>query len=147
MGKITQHNINQYKQNRISLIVKDLEYYVPEEVVRKVMLKRGINKWLYCRKKFIELKNDLKFEVTQILKEMKEVKKECKNISEEIKKNETNIDCSTPLSNNIRRTILRRQLYKLCKQYDKLVGQLKATSAIKEQIRKICHLSRWQFPE
>ena len=137
MGKITQHNINQYKQNRISLIVKDLEYYVPEEIVRKVMLKRGINKWLYCRKKFIELKNDLKFEVTQILKEMKFVKALKKDISLELGRS----------MDDDHKIELRRRLYKLCKQYDKLVGQLKATSEIKEQIRKICHLSRWQFPE
>ena len=137
MGKITQSNINQYKQNKISLIVKDLEYFVPEEVVRKVMLKRGVNKWLHCRKKFIELKNDLKFEVTKILKEMKYVKALKKDISLELGRSMTD-------SHKIE---LRRRLYKLCKHYDKLVGELKATSEIKEQIRKICHLSRWQFPE
>ena len=155
MGKITKSNIDQYKQNRISLVVKDLEYFVPEEVVRKVLLKRGINKWLYCRKKFIELKDDLKIETTKILKEMGEVKRQRKDVSESLKK----IDISIPfvqgyfiednhyVSNNIKKEILKKQLYKLCKQYDKLVGQLKATSEIKEQIRAICHSSRWQFPK
>ena len=137
MGKITKHNINQYKQNKISLVVKDLEYYVPEEIIRKVMLKRGINKWLYCRKKFIELKTDLKFEVVKILEEMKYVKALKKDISLKLGR-------STTDSHKVE---LKRRLYKLCKHYDKLVGQLKATSEIKEQIRAICHLSRWQFPE
>ena len=40
MGKISKHNIAQYKQNRISLVVKDLSHYAPEEAVRKIMLKR-----------------------------------------------------------------------------------------------------------
>jgi hypothetical protein len=43
--------------------------------------------------------------------------------------------------------VLKRELYKLCKKYDKLVGRLDATSVIKENIRAICRLSRWQFPK
>ena len=137
MGKISKHNIAQYKQNRISLVVKDLSHYVPEEAVRKVMLKRGINKWLYCRKKFIGLKNELKHEVTKILDEMHETKKERKLLSRMLKNTK---------SEEYKKTY-KRDLYKLCQKYDKLVGRLEATSAIKEQIRSICKLSRWQFPK
>jgi len=31
--------------------------------------------------------------------------------------------------------------------YKETLGQFKATNRIKQQIRKICHSSRWQFPE
>jgi len=31
--------------------------------------------------------------------------------------------------------------------YKETLGQLKATIGIRKQIRKICHSSRWQFPE
>ena len=137
MGKISKHNIAQYKQNRISLIVKDLSHYAPEEAVRKVMLKRGINKWLYCRKRFIDLKNELKYEVTFILKEMREIKADRKALSKQLKADTGAED----------QKILKRRLYQFCKKYDKLVGRLEATSTIKENIRAICKLSRWQFPK
>ena len=31
--------------------------------------------------------------------------------------------------------------------YKEMLGQLKATNGIRQQIRKICHSSRWQFPK
>ena len=31
--------------------------------------------------------------------------------------------------------------------YKEILGQFKATNGIRQQIRKICHSSRWQFPE
>jgi len=31
--------------------------------------------------------------------------------------------------------------------YKEILGQFKATTGIRQQIRKICHSSRWQFPE
>ena len=31
--------------------------------------------------------------------------------------------------------------------YRKLVGELRVLAEVKEKIRKICHSSRWQFPE
>jgi len=137
MSKVTEHNIAQYKQNRIKLVVKDLSHYAPEEAIRKVLLKRGINKWLYCRKRFIGLKNELKDEVTFILAEMQIIKAERRDLSKQLKADTASKD----------QKILKKELYKLCKKYDKLVGRLNATSTIKENIRSVCHLSRWQFPE
>ena len=137
MSSVTKHNIAQYKQNRISLVVKDLEYYAPEKAIRKAMLKRGINKWLYCRKRFIGLKNELKDEVTFILAEMQIIKAERRDLSKQLKADTTSKD----------QKILKKELYRLCKKYDKLVGRLSATSTIKENIREICHLKRWQFPD
>ena len=31
--------------------------------------------------------------------------------------------------------------------YKEMLGKFKATNGIRERIRKICHSSRWQFPE
>ncbi len=141
MSEVTEHNINQYKQNRISLIVHDLVHYVPEDITRKVMLKRGVNKWLYCRGKIINLKDELKSEVTEILGEMKEIKKQRKFLTEVLNKDIVNPEKFGYHKN------CKRELYKLCNRYNKLVGKLDATSTIKEKIREICHLSRWQFPK
>ena len=32
-------------------------------------------------------------------------------------------------------------------KYKEVLGNLKATNTIRQQIRKICHSKRWQFPE
>ncbi len=58
-------NINQAPQNQPEMVVEDLKAAfdldeIQAEYVRYVMLKRGINKWMYARRKFIDLKHLVK---------------------------------------------------------------------------------------
>jgi len=112
--EINEKNINEYRQNKIKYIIKDLEQYVPEDIIREVLLKRGVNKWFMCRGEFINLKDELKDFTNSILKIM---------------------------------FALKLQEGKRGGRYREMVGMLKTTICIRERIRRICHLSRWQFPE
>mgnify|MGYP007072972006 CR=1 FL=1 len=63
-------NINQAPQNQPEMVVQDLKEAfdlneVQAEYVRYVMLKRGINKWMYARRKFIDLKHIVKRRMKQ----------------------------------------------------------------------------------
>ena len=53
------------RQNNPELVVQDCkkEFGFTEaqcETVRHILLRRGINKWLYARRKFIKLKHEVK---------------------------------------------------------------------------------------
>ena len=120
--KVDKKTINNIRQNKIKYLVKDFaECGVSEEVTREILLKRGINKWLANRMAIIHLKDELKEEIKSCLAFMKVLKNTeicfCKNIG---KQNE----------------IYREQL-----------GRLQAFEKTRKEIRKICHSSRWQFPE
>jgi len=120
--EVNQKTINNFKQNKIKYLVRDFaEYGVPEDVTKEILLKRGINKWLANRMAIIGLKDELKEEIRNTLAFMKVLEHAeicfCKLTG---KKNE----------------IYREQL-----------GRLKASEEIRKMIRKICHSSRWQFPE
>ena len=63
-------NINQAPQNQPEMVVQDLKEAfglneIQAEYVRYVMLKRGINKWMYARRKFIDLKHIVKRRMKQ----------------------------------------------------------------------------------
>ena len=73
---ITPKNIWCFKQNKIKYIVQDLLPYVDEEIIREVLLARGVNKWLACRKDLIRLKNNLKKEITNQIELIRQAKKE-----------------------------------------------------------------------
>jgi len=113
--KVNEKTINNIKQNKIKYLVKDFKALgIPEDTTREILLKRGINKWLYNRMRFINLKDELKQGIRNTLSLM-------------------------PLVKNVEG--------KGSKKYIGLVGELKATNYIRGQIRKICHNSRWVFPE
>ena len=122
MNTVNEKNINNFKQNKIKYLVKDFaEHGVPEEVTKEILLKRGINKWLANRTAIIKLKDEIKKEIKNTLAFMKVLEHAeicfCKLTG---KKNE----------------IYRKQL-----------GRLQALEETRKEIRKICHSSRWQFPE
>jgi len=55
-------------QNHPEYVVQDMKelFDLSEEqikLVRRVLLYRGVNKWLYCRYKFIQLKHEVKNEL------------------------------------------------------------------------------------
>lgn len=59
---VTRGNILEYSQNKPSLIAKDLEkiFDVPRSATLKILMARGVFKWLSVRRKLIRLKNDWK---------------------------------------------------------------------------------------
>jgi len=74
---VSPDNIWQYAQNRPSLICQDLEEWVPQEVTAKVLMARGVYKWLAVRRELILLKNEWKDELTRLYRviENREVKR------------------------------------------------------------------------
>ena len=55
---LTPNLIDTIKQNKPSLIVDDLEEYgVPSDITMKILLGRGVCKWLTVRRKLIKLKD------------------------------------------------------------------------------------------
>ena len=55
---LTPNLIDTIKQNKPSLIVSDLEAYgVPSSITMKILLGRGVCKWLSVRRKLIKLKD------------------------------------------------------------------------------------------
>ena len=62
---MNEKNIWSEKQNHPELVIQDAkeEFNLTEEQtikLRKILIRRGINKWLYCRIKFIQLKHEIK---------------------------------------------------------------------------------------
>jgi len=113
--KVDEKTINNFKQNKIKYLVKDFaEYGVPEDVTREILLKRGINKWLHNRMLIINLKDELKEEIKDLLQQM---------------------------------DYYQAEYNKEDGVYRELVGSLRATNNIRQKIRKICHSSRYVFPE
>lgn len=63
MNEFNEKTIWNTKQNHPELIVNDLvrEFGITDkEKVRKILLKRGVNKWMYVRYKIINLKHRMK---------------------------------------------------------------------------------------
>jgi len=68
----TRENIWEFKQNKPSLIVKDIKEKYPEieeEFIYEVLLKRGVFKWLAVRRDLIKLKYIWKKEITKLNKQ------------------------------------------------------------------------------
>lgn len=64
-GMINEKNIVCERQNNPELVIEDCrkEFGLSEkqcDKLRFILLKRGINKWLYARRKFIKLKHEVK---------------------------------------------------------------------------------------
>ena len=69
---LSKKNINSMKQNKPSLIVNDFARIgVVPEFTYNTLLKRGVNKWFFARKKTIALKNALKDKITQSIVDQK----------------------------------------------------------------------------
>ena len=56
-------DINNERQNHPELIVRDLQPYLPPDLVRETLKRRGVNKWLRVRRLLIQLKSRWKEEV------------------------------------------------------------------------------------
>lgn len=120
---MNKHNIWQMRQNRPSLVVEDLEQYAPKEVVYESLLKRGVFKWMACRRDIIKTKNKLRAAV---------------NFANEM------IHCyrMLPLKDNdpkFERVKAGKIAY--------WRGYLKGVQFAYMCIRAICHSERWRAPD
>lgn len=109
----TPKSINNIRQNKVKYVISDLMdafnlHPGDEEIIRQILLRRGINKWLTCRRMIIRLKDEWKSEITMLQDEM---------------------SCTSGGDKS------------------RLRGHLKALVGARQDLRKICHLSRWQFPK
>jgi len=73
--KVNKQNIWSYRQDKIKYIVNDfLHFGVPAEVTLKIMMARGIFKWLAVRRDLIKLKNTWKERINKTLFLIREAK-------------------------------------------------------------------------
>ncbi len=91
--EINEKTIWNSKQNHPELIVEDCkkEFGLNEkqcDKLRFILMNRGVNKWLYARLKFIELKHKVKeilyksdFKDSQLRKKFKKIYEEMQNIA------------------------------------------------------------------
>ena len=73
---LTPQHIWEIRQNRPSLVARDLEKFgVPREVTHKVLLARGVYKWFAVRRDLIRLKNEWKDELSRLYRQVERMKK------------------------------------------------------------------------
>lgn len=73
---LTKNMIWNIEQNKPSLIAKDLLLFgVPEKESHKILLARGVYKWLSVRRDLIKLKNVWRDRITQTIQKIVENKK------------------------------------------------------------------------
>lgn len=68
-------NIWLEKQNKPSLVVRDLAGFAPESSIYYSLLRRGVFKWLAVRRDLIRLKDIWKSDITSTIEQIKEAKK------------------------------------------------------------------------
>jgi len=65
---LDRKTINNYSQNRPSLIAKDLKKFgVPEDTTYRILLARGVFKWLAKRRDLIKIKNNWRARTTEVI--------------------------------------------------------------------------------
>ena len=65
LDEITPSNIVSFRQNNPELVIMDCirEFNFSDkqcDIMRKILMARGVNKWLFARRKFIKLKHEVK---------------------------------------------------------------------------------------
>lgn len=76
---VRKDNIWLYEQNKPSLIAQDLlEYGVPYDVSMKILLARGVFKWLGVRRRLIKLKDVWRNRLTDTYTKIQNAKKDSK---------------------------------------------------------------------
>lgn len=68
--------IDNCEQNKPSLIAEDLKQYVPFDIIMRVLLNRGVFKWLAVRRNLIKLKGNWKNKISLILQKIRVSKEE-----------------------------------------------------------------------
>jgi hypothetical protein len=114
-------NIWQYKQNKPSLIAKDMAeiYGVPPEGTLRILMARGVFKWLAVRRELIKFKIRLKAEITRKQVECYFTKK--------------GLPCNNNPASHYR--------------YGYYKGYHDALTRCRNEIRTLCHSERWKAPD
>jgi len=73
---ISPDTIDQEKQNKPTLIVRDLSPFVAPELVYATLMRRGVFKWLAVRQQLIRLKDEWRREITAAQAEIKAAKQD-----------------------------------------------------------------------
>lgn len=81
---IIKYKIENYRQNYPELVIQDAKNYLNLndeqcEILRNVLLARGINKWLAVRKDLVTYKTTIKKEITKLCNELHNVRMELRN--------------------------------------------------------------------
>jgi len=118
-------NIWNYKQNKPSLIAQDMAeiYGVPPDGTLKILMARGVFKWLRVRREIIKLKAEWKNHIKFCHEDMK------------VWKNKLNQD--NPI------TLERVYQY----NYGYTRGKLEAYTKCRNEVRGLCHSERWTCPD
>lgn len=66
--EVSPRNINLYKQNRLRYVARDLHRLagVPVDVTRRVLLARGVAKWMRNRNVIIAVKHEMKDHIKRL---------------------------------------------------------------------------------
>lgn len=74
--EVRPDNIWHYKQNRPSLIAKDLEAFgVPQNISMRILMARGVCKWLAVRRDIIRLKDKWKSQISSLEQNIRNLKR------------------------------------------------------------------------
>ena len=77
-GLLDPDNIWRIEQNKPSLVVRDIKHLYPdvdEDTIYKILLGRGVFKWLAVRRELIKLKDEIKEELTRLYKQVENMQK------------------------------------------------------------------------
>ena len=120
--EITPANIWNFRQNNPELIIKDAAKYLGLddndcELLRQILLARGVNKWLKVRRDLIAYKKQVKNELKQIETERVALKSYLREERDE----------------------------RLYHHYLALKGITKTLQGVRAQLRALCNTDRWQI--
>jgi len=73
---VSESNIDHFRQNKPHYIADDLEqiFGVPKDATYKILLSRGVFKWLSVRRDLIKLKDEWKREIADVLEALRACK-------------------------------------------------------------------------
>ena len=114
-------NIWNYSQNKPSLIAKDFAeiYGIPPEESLRILMARGVFKWLAVRRELIKLKNSWKKQITEYQKRVAGLKLE--------------VTLTGKPSANY--------------NYGYAKGYQAALTQCRNEVRALCHSERWVAPD
>lgn len=120
--EVKPQNIWEYTQNKPSLIANDMEqlFNVPKLATLKILMARGVFKWLSVRRELIKIKNIWKNKIVKLNNEIKILKSFVKN------------NPDNPVKQY---------------SYGYAKGYKKALEDCRKEIRKMCHSERWRTPD
>jgi hypothetical protein len=118
------------------LIVDDLAPYVGADVVYKVLLRRGVFKWLAVRRHLIRYKNCWRHESTQMQKRIRETKRDIHAVRGELDKVREDGDTWMMQFAEWRLRYKQREL-----AYTR--GYLAALEKMRAEVDDLCHYPRW----